>query len=78
MFPGCLPCYCSPALSRLDVQLARARPSLPLNALPVHALRQVIIIIVIIYDWTGPVLTICSIVTLGEGDGALGSRVPGR
>ena len=32
----------------------------------------------IVYDWTGPVLTICSIVTLGEGDGALGPRVSGR
>ncbi len=32
----------------------------------------------IVYDWTGPVLTICSIVTLVEGDGALGPRVPGR
>ena len=32
----------------------------------------------IVYDWTGPVLTICSIVTLVKGDGALGPRVPGR
>ena len=32
----------------------------------------------IVYDWTGPVLTICSIATLGEGDGALGPRVQGR
>ena len=48
MFPGCLPCYCSPSHSRLDVQLARACPSLPLNALPVHALRQVIIIIILV------------------------------
>ena len=32
----------------------------------------------IVYDWTGPVLTICSIVTLVKGDGALGPRVQGR
>ena len=41
MFPGCLPCSCSPALARFDSEFARASSSLHLNALPVHALRQV-------------------------------------
>ena len=41
MFPGCLPCSCSPSLSRFDFKFGRDSSSLHLNALPVHALRQV-------------------------------------
>ena len=43
MFPGCHPCSGSPSLLRFDFEFARASSSVHLNALPVHALRQVII-----------------------------------
>jgi len=32
----------------------------------------------IVYGWTGPDLTIWSIMPIVEGDGGLGPRVPGR
>ena len=43
MCPGCHPCSCSPTFSRFHFEFARASTSLHPNALPVHALRQVII-----------------------------------
>ena len=43
MFPGCHPCSGSPALLRFDFEFACASSFVHLNALPVHALRQVII-----------------------------------
>ena len=46
MFPGCHPCSGSPSLLRFDFEFARGSSFVHLDALPVHALRQVIIIII--------------------------------
>ena len=48
MFPGYHPCSCSPSLLRFDFEFARASCSSHSNALPVHALRQVIQIVVFV------------------------------
>ena len=72
MFDFCFVSADIPCVYRSDLKRKRYEVTRPINIGHDHNDSN------IVYDWTGPVLTICSIVTLVEGDGALGPRVQGR